>query len=147
MRVLLLLLWLCTSASGFVQKGLKGYYGQTSTELLAVAKKGAKKKASKKKAAATNYKKGDFVADLAEATGQSKREAEMCLESVVEILKARVSEDQRINLPGFGTFQLRERSARKGRNPQTGEEIDIAASVSPAFTASKAWKDSLNGRS
>jgi DNA-binding protein HU-beta len=55
-----------------------------------------------------------------------------------------VSQDKRINLSGFGTFKLSQRSARKGRNPQTGEEIQIKASKSVSFTAAKALKEKLN---
>ena len=54
--------------------------------------------------------------------------------------------EKKVTLVGFGTFQVKERAARKGRNPQTGEEIDIAASKSPTFSASKALKDKVNGR-
>ena len=51
---------------------------------------------------------------------------------------------KKVSLPGFGNFQLRFRNARKGRNPQTGEELDIKASYSPGFTAAKAFKDKAN---
>lgn len=51
---------------------------------------------------------------------------------------------KKVTLAGFGNFQLRDRAARKGRNPQTGEEIDIKASRSPGFTAAKAFKDAAN---
>jgi DNA-binding protein HU-beta len=57
-----------------------------------------------------------------------------------------VVEGKRINLAGFGTFEPRARSARKGRNPKTGEEIEIKASMAVGFSAAKAFKDKLNGR-
>lgn len=55
-----------------------------------------------------------------------------------------VADGKRINLPGFGTFKLNFRAARKGRNPATGEEIDIKASYSPSFSASKTFKEMCN---
>lgn len=55
-----------------------------------------------------------------------------------------VASGKRINLPGFGTFKLSYRAARKGRNPKTGEEMDIKASYSPSFSASKTFKDMAN---
>ena len=51
---------------------------------------------------------------------------------------------KKVTVPGFGTFQLKQRAARKGRNPQTGEELDIPASLSPGFTAAKALKERAN---
>lgn len=92
------------------------------------------------------FRKADFVASVSEKTGLNKREAEESLKAVLDTLQEQVGAGKRVNLPGFGTFTLRERAARKGRNPRTGEELDIAASKNPGFTAAKAWKDTLNGK-
>lgn len=129
-----------------------------STALYAEAKKTKKakksktkkatKKASKAAAAAKpeSFKKGDFVAAVSEKTGMNKKESEEALQAVLDVVREEVGAGKRVSLPGFGTFTLKDRSARKGRNPQTGEELDIPASKSPGFSAAKAWKDEVNGR-
>jgi len=92
------------------------------------------------------FRKADFVASVAEKTGMSKKESEGALKAVLDTLQEQVGAGKRVNLPGFGTFTLRERAARKGRNPRTGEDLEIAASKSPGFSAAKAWKDAINGK-
>ena len=87
------------------------------------------------------FRKTDFIASVAEKTGLSKKESEEALKAVLDTLQEQVGAGKRVNLPGFGTFTLRERAARKGRNPRTGEDLTIAASKSPGFSAAKAWKD------
>ncbi len=82
----------------------------------------------------------DLIAEKADLTkAQAKAALEATLESVTEALQA---EDQ-VQLIGFGTFKVNNRAARTGRNPQTGEEIQIAAAKVPAFVAGKALKDAL----
>ena len=111
-----------------------------------------KKKAATKKAAASdaeavavvNFKKADFVSAVSEKTGMTKAESDMALAAVLNVIATEVADGKRINLPGFGTFKLNFRKARKGRNPATGEEIQIKASNSPSFSASKTFKETCN---
>lgn len=119
--------------------------------------KKASKTASKKtsKAAETvaapaekveSLKKADLLADIAAKTGMTKKDADAALGAVVDTIKEQVNAGRKVAIGGFGTFVGKQRAARKGRNPQTGEELDIPASVLPGFTAAKAWKDELNGK-
>lgn len=100
-------------------------------------------KASKK---AESFKKTDFIAALSDKTGLNKKQSKEALEAVLEVIKEQVAKGQRIRFIGFGAFTLRARAARKGRNPQTGEELQIPASKSPGFSAAKEWKDVLNDK-
>ena len=88
--------------------------------------------------------KADLVAAMAEKTGLSKKDAEAALKAFTDIVAEELKKGEKIQLVGFGTFEVSERAARTGRNPQTGEEMTIAASKSPKFKAGKALKDSLN---
>lgn len=107
----------------------------------------APKKATGPKKTVETFKKADFITAVSDKTGMSKKESEGALKAVLEVLQEQVGAGKRVNLAGFGTFTLKERAARKGRNPQTGEPLNIAASKSPGFSAAKAWKDAINGRS
>ncbi|GAA5124488.1 DNA-binding protein HU-beta [Alloalcanivorax gelatiniphagus] len=89
--------------------------------------------------------KRELVDAVAEATGQAKSEAEAAVDAVVQAVSGALAGGDKVTLPGFGTFDVRERSARTGRNPQTGESMDIAASKSVGFKAASALKQSLNG--
>jgi len=91
-----------------------------------------------------NFKKADFISSVSEKTGLSKSDSEAALAAVLDTITEEVSAGKRVGVIGFGTFKLSYRSARKGRNPQTGEELDIKASYSPSFTASKAFKEKVN---
>jgi len=150
----LLVSLLVSTADAFVARGPRGVVTsrRQSTLLPATAKKVAakktakKKKASPKKAAPEVLKKAEFVAAVSEKTGMTKKGTEAALSAILETVQQYVGAGQKVALPGFGSFVLRERSARKGRNPQTGEEMQISASKSPGFTASKTWKDALNGK-
>lgn len=113
-------------------------------EISLCATKDYSKKASSSSAEA--FKKSDFVAAIAERTGVKKNEAEASLQVVLDIIQEQVGQGKKITFPGFGSFALRNRSERKGRNPQTGEDLLIPASRSPSFTASKTWKDAINGK-
>jgi DNA-binding protein HU-beta len=88
--------------------------------------------------------KKELIEKVSEKAGLKKSEAERALkafeESVIEALK----DGEKVTLVGFGTFSVSERKARKGRNPQTGEMIDIPAKKSPKFLAGKFFKDSVN---
>jgi len=88
--------------------------------------------------------KTELVASIAEKTGLTKKDAEKAVDGMTESIKESLQNQEKVQLVGFGTFEVRERAARKGRNPQTGEEIDIAAAMMPAFKPGKALKDALN---
>ncbi|WP_353458365.1 HU family DNA-binding protein [Staphylococcus coagulans] len=80
------------------------------------------------------------VADQAELT---KKEAGQAVDAVFESIQKTLAKGEKVQLIGFGNFEVRERAARKGRNPQTGKEIDIPASKVPSFKAGKALKDAV----
>ncbi|MDO4332957.1 MAG: HU family DNA-binding protein [Eubacteriales bacterium] len=88
--------------------------------------------------------KTELVAAMAEEAGLSKKDAEKALKAFTDVVTAQLQKGEKIQLVGFGTFEVTERAAREGRNPQTGEAMPIAASKSPKFKAGKALKDSLN---
>ncbi len=88
--------------------------------------------------------KTELVASMAQRSGLTKKDAEKGLNAFFESVQQALVEGDRVQLIGFGTFEVKERSARKGRNPQTGEEIDIPASKAPGFKAGKALKDAVN---
>ena len=88
--------------------------------------------------------KADLVSAMAEQTGLSKKDSEAALNSFINIVSEELENNEKVQLVGFGTFEVRERAARTGRNPQTKEEIKIPASKAPAFKAGKALKDRDN---
>ena len=88
--------------------------------------------------------KTELVANVAEKAGLTKKDAEKALSAVIESIESALVEGDKVQLIGFGTFEVKDRKARKGRNPQTGDEIEIAASRMPVFKAGKALKDSVN---
>jgi DNA-binding protein HU-beta len=81
---------------------------------------------------------------MAEKSGLTKKDSEKALNAFIEAVSEALAKKDKVQLVGFGTFEVRERSSRKGRNPQTGEEIDIPAAAIPAFKAGKALKDMIN---
>ena len=85
-----------------------------------------------------------LVAAIAEKTELSKKDAEKALKAFTDVVAEELKKGEKIQLVGFGTFEVSERAAREGRNPQTGEAMQIAASKSPKFKAGKALKDALN---
>ncbi|MDI2589126.1 MULTISPECIES: HU family DNA-binding protein [unclassified Psychrobacillus] len=87
--------------------------------------------------------KTELVNAVAEAAELSKKDASKAVEAVFESIQSALADGGKVQLIGFGNFEVRERAARKGRNPQTGEEIDIAASKVPAFKPGKALKDAV----
>lgn len=87
--------------------------------------------------------KTELVAAMAEKAGLSKKDAEKALNAFVDSVADAVKSGDKVSLVGFGTFETRERAAREGKNPRTGEKIEIAASKIPAFKAGKAFKDML----
>ena len=88
--------------------------------------------------------KTELVAAIAEEAGLSKKDAEKALKAFTDVVAAELKKGEKIQLVGFGTFEVSERAAREGRNPQTGEAMTIEASKSPKFKAGKALKDSIN---
>ena len=88
--------------------------------------------------------KAELVAAIAERTELSKKDTEKALKAFVDVVAEELKKGEKIQLVGFGTFEVSERAARTGRNPQTGAEMTIAASKAPKFKAGKALKDALN---
>jgi len=87
--------------------------------------------------------RGEFVAAISEHSGLTKADADRALEAVFKVVKKTLKSGDTISLVGFGTFVVRKRAARTGRNPRTGAAIKIKASKVPAFKAGKALKDAL----
>ena len=90
--------------------------------------------------------KTELVANVAEKAGLSKKDAEKALSAVIESVEEALVEGDKVQLIGFGTFEVKDRAARTGRDPQTGKEIKIAASRNPVFKAGKALKDAVNNK-
>ena len=88
--------------------------------------------------------KSELIAAMAAKTGESKKEAEVALNAFVSVVTDSLVKGDKVQLVGFGSFEVRKRAARKGRNPQTKEEIKIPASKAPVFKAGKALKDLVN---
>lgn len=85
--------------------------------------------------------KMDLVASVAGSTGLTKKDAEKAINAVVSSIEGALQKGDKVSLVGFGTFEVRQRQARKGRNPQTGKEITIKAGKVPAFKPGKGLKD------
>lgn len=90
-------------------------------------------------------KKHELVAAIAQEAEISKKDADKALAAAINAISKALADGDKIQLVGFGTFEVRERAARTGKNPRTGEMIKIAASKVPAFKAGKALKDVVNG--
>ncbi|MSS63930.1 HU family DNA-binding protein [Velocimicrobium porci] len=88
--------------------------------------------------------KAELVAAIAEKTELSKKDTEKALKAFIDVVTDELKKGEKIQLVGFGTFEVSERAAREGRNPQTGETMKIAASKAPKFKAGKALKDAIN---
>ena len=89
--------------------------------------------------------KAELVAAVAAKTGDTKKSAESNVNAFIDVVKEALKKGDKIQLVGFGSFEVRKRAARKGRNPQTKEEIKIPASKAPVFKAGKALKAEVNG--
>jgi DNA-binding protein HU-beta len=87
--------------------------------------------------------KAELVAAVAKKTKASKKQAEGFVNTFVDLVKGELKKGGTLQLVGFGTFKVTKRSARKGRNPQTGKEINIPAKKTPKFVAGKALKDAV----
>ena len=88
--------------------------------------------------------KTEFIAAIAEKTGLSKADATKAVKAYAEVVEEALKADDKVQLVGFGTFEVSKRAARQGRNPLTGDTIEIAASNVPKFKAGKALKDAIN---
>jgi len=89
--------------------------------------------------------KNDLIAKVAEAADLSKADAGKAVDAVFDSISDALASGGEVRLVGFGTFAVAQRAATKGRNPRTGEEIDIPASKQPKFKAGKGLKDAVNG--
>ncbi|GIQ71032.1 HU family DNA-binding protein [Xylanibacillus composti] len=88
--------------------------------------------------------KSELIAKVSETAELSKKDATKAVDAVFDAISEALQQGDKVQLVGFGNFEVRERSARKGRNPQTGEEIEISASKIPAFKPGKALKEGIN---
>lgn len=88
--------------------------------------------------------KTELVAAIADKTELSKKDSEKALKAFIDVVAEELQKGEKIQLVGFGTFEVAERAAREGRNPLTGEKMQISASKAPKFKAGKALKDAVN---
>ena len=88
--------------------------------------------------------KTELSAAVAEQAGLSKKDAEKAVSTVLDVIVEALEKGEKVQLVGFGTFEVRERAARTGKNPRTGETIEIAASKVQAFKPGQAMKNRLN---
>ena len=88
--------------------------------------------------------KAELVAAIADKADISKKDSEAALKAFTDVVAEELKKGEKIQLVGFGTFEVAERAARTGRNPQTGAEMTIPASKAPKFKAGKALKDAIN---
>ncbi|EOS47649.1 HU family DNA-binding protein [Lachnospiraceae bacterium JLR.KK009] len=88
--------------------------------------------------------KAELIAAMSEKAEISKKDAEKALKAFTDVVAEELKKGEKIQLVGFGTFEVTERAARTGRNPQSGEEMNIPASKAPKFKAGKALKDLIN---
>lgn len=88
--------------------------------------------------------KTELVAAISEKTELTKKDSEKALKALIDVVAEELKKGEKVQLVGFGTFEVSERAAREGRNPQTGETMKIEASKAPKFKAGKALKDMVN---
>jgi len=88
--------------------------------------------------------KTELVAAIADKTQLTKKDSEMALKAFINVVSEELKKGEKIQLVGFGTFEVSDRAARTGKNPQTGSAIDIPASKAPKFKAGKALKETVN---
>ena len=89
-------------------------------------------------------KKSELVAQLADSNDLSRRQAEKVIDDFLDLIKDELAKGEKVVLSGFGTFEVRTRVARSGRNPRTGEEINVPEQKTPAFKVGKLLKDAVN---
>ncbi|MEW6273743.1 MAG: HU family DNA-binding protein [Bacillota bacterium] len=85
--------------------------------------------------------KAELIAQVADKSDMTKKDAEKAVSAMLATIEEALARGDKVQLVGFGTFEVRERAARKGRNPQTGEEIEIAAARVPVFKAGKSLRE------
>ncbi|MEX0269594.1 HU family DNA-binding protein [Leptolyngbyaceae cyanobacterium UHCC 1019] len=90
--------------------------------------------------------KGELVDKIAEKASVTKKDADLVLSTLLDVILDTVASGDKVTLVGFGTFEARDRQAREGRNPSTGEPIKIPATKVPAFSAGKSFKDKVVGK-
>ncbi|MDR1067175.1 MAG: HU family DNA-binding protein [Clostridiales bacterium] len=90
--------------------------------------------------------KNELIAAMSEKSGFTKKDAEKFLKTFEDVIVDELVKGDKVQLVGFGTFDVAERSAREGRNPQTGDPMPIPASKAPRFKVGKAFKDAVNGK-
>ena len=88
--------------------------------------------------------KGELAAAIASETGLSRKDSEAAVKAFIDVVTKELEKGEKVQLVGFGTFEVAERAAREGRNPATGESMQLAASSAPKFKAGKALKDAIN---
>ena len=88
--------------------------------------------------------KNELIAAAAESSGLTKKDTEAALKAIVDVITDSLKKGDKVQIVGFGTFEVSERAASEGRNPHTGEAMQIAASKAPKFKAGKALKDAVN---
>ena len=88
--------------------------------------------------------KAELIAEIAKQSGLSKKDTELALKSTIDVITNAMIAGDKVQVLGFGTFETRERGARPGKNPRTGETVMIPACKAPVFKAGKALKDAVN---
>ena len=88
--------------------------------------------------------KAELTSAVADKTGLTKKDSDAAISAVFEVIEGALKSGDKVQLVGFGSFEVKQREARIGRNPKTKEQINIPASKSPAFKAGKALKDAVN---
>jgi len=88
--------------------------------------------------------KAELITSMAEKSKLTKKDAELALKALIESVEESLEKGEKVQLVGFGTFEIRERAAREGRNPRTKEVINIPATTVPVFKAGKEFKDKVN---
>lgn len=88
--------------------------------------------------------KNELITSASEISGISKKTTEEVVKATLTAIETALQNGEKVKIPGFGTFEIRSRSARVGKNPQTGEKVEIPASKAPVFKAGKALKDTVN---
>ena len=94
---------------------------------------------------ADTVNKGHLVDEMVETTGLGKKDVKAVVDGVFDHISEHLTRGDKVQITGFGSFEVRERAARQGVNPSTGDKIDIAASKAPAFKAGKSLRDSVKG--
>ncbi|NMA67237.1 MAG: HU family DNA-binding protein [Clostridiaceae bacterium] len=89
--------------------------------------------------------KADLISAVAQQSGLTKKDSEAAINAFISVVEDALTSGEKVVLVGFGTFETKDRAARKGRNPQTKETITIPASKAPVFKAGKALKEKVNG--